>query len=94
MQRRIEQANRGRQTFQLLEHAGEILALVGEQLGDAPSAAVLQIVGQDHLAHGVDAVAFEEHVLGAAKADAGRAESDGVARLLRLIRIGADFACG
>ena len=28
------------------------------------------VVGQDHLAHRLDAVAFEEHVLGAAQADA------------------------
>ena len=33
-----------------------------------------RVVGEDHLAHRVDAVALEEHVLGAAEADALGAE--------------------
>ena len=48
-------------------------------------------VGQDHLAHGVDAVALEEHVLGAAEADALRAEGDRVGDLVGLVRVGADL---
>ena len=54
--------------------------------------AVLDVLGEDHLAHRVDAVAFEEHVLGAAQADADGAERDGVGGLLRRVGIGADAA--
>ena len=39
------------------------------------------VVGEDHLAHGADAVLLEEHVLGAAQADAFGAEPDGDARV-------------
>jgi hypothetical protein len=52
------------------------------------------VLGEDHLAHGVDAVAFEEHVLGAAEADAGRAEGDGVGGLLGIVGVGADLEAG
>ena len=38
--------------------------------------ALLERLGEDHLAHRVDAIAFEEHVLGAAQADADGAERD------------------
>ena len=51
---------------------------------------VLERLGEDHLAHRVDAVAFEEHVLGAAEADADGAERDGVRGLLRRVGVGAD----
>ena len=43
----------------------------------------------DHLAHRDDAVCLEEHVLGAAKADALGAEFPGGARIGRRIGIGA-----
>jgi hypothetical protein len=52
------------------------------------------VVGQDHLAHGGDAVALEEHVLGAAQADALGAElagplgaSAGVSALVRTLSV-------
>ena len=38
------------------------------------------VVGEDHLAHGDDALALEEHVLGAAQADAFGAELAGLRR--------------
>ncbi len=44
--------------------------------------------GADHLAHGKNALALEEHVLGAAKADAERAECASLASILR--RVGVD----
>ena len=47
---------------------------IGRILASARAAA-LGIVGQDHLAHGDDAVGVEEHVLGAAEADALGAEA-------------------
>ena len=64
------------------------LALHGQQLGER-LLATLDVVGEDHLAHGGDAVAAEEHVLRAAEADALRAEGDGVGRLVGLVGVGA-----
>ena len=89
VQRRIEQADGGRETLEGLEDAGEVLALIGEELGEG-LLPVGHVVGEDHFAHGVDAVALEEHVLGAGEADAGGAERDGVSGLLRGVGIGAD----
>src|SRR5271168_362973 len=51
-------------------------------------------VGQNHLAHGVDAVAFEEHVLGAAESDAVRAEGNCVGGLFGGVGVGADAHAG
>jgi hypothetical protein len=47
------------------------------------------IAGDDHLAHGGDAVALEEHVLGAAEPDALGAEVAGDPRVARRIGVGA-----
>ena len=65
VQRRVEEADGGREAFERLEDADEVFLLVGQQLGER-LLPVLDVVGENHLAHGVDAVAFEEHVLGAA----------------------------
>ena len=46
---------------------------IGSSLASAARRACL-VVGQDHLAHGEDALVLEEHVLGAAQADALGAE--------------------
>jgi hypothetical protein len=81
------------QALEGLEDAGEVALLVGQELGQG-RLAVLDGVGEDHLAHGVDAVALEEHVLGAAEADAGGAERDGVLRLLGRVGVGADLELG
>ena len=70
------------------EDAFEIALLQRQQFGERFFAA-FHVVGQNHLAHGDDAVAFEEHVLGAAEADAFGAESDGVFDLIGLVGIGA-----
>ena len=56
-----------------LEQLDEVRALHRQQLGERRAAARL-VVGEDHLAHRDDAVALEEHVLGAAEADALGAE--------------------
>ena len=77
VQRRVEEADGGREAFQRLEDADEVALLVRQQLGERGFAG-LDVVGEDHLAHGVNAVAFEEHVLGAREADAGGAERHGV----------------
>ena len=77
VQRRIEQADRHRQALHRLEDADEVLALERQQLRQGRLAASSSFVGQDHLPHGEDAVAVEEHVLGAAQADALGAELAG-----------------
>ena len=73
VQRRIQEANRRRIALQRPEDAGEVLALVRQQLGER-RLPLLERLGEDHLAHRVDAVALEEHVLGAGEADADGAE--------------------
>ena len=73
VQRRIEQPDRHRQALHDLEQLDEILALHRQELGERGAARFL-VVGEDHLAHGADAVLVEEHVLGAAEPDALGAE--------------------
>ena len=79
VQRRVEQADGDGQAAHDLEQGFEIGALHGQDFRER-AAAPLLVVGADHLAHGQDAVGLEEHVLGAAEADALGAE---LARLAR-----------
>ena len=65
MQRRVEQPDGDRQSGHDLEELDEIGALHGQDLGER-RAATLLIVGQDHFAHGDDAIGIEKHVLGPA----------------------------
>ena len=71
-----------------LEQIGEVLPLHRQQLGERGAAAFL-VVGEDHLAHRDDALALEEHVLGAAQADAFGAEVARGARVERRLGVGA-----
>jgi hypothetical protein len=66
----------------------EVLALHGQDLGQGFTRPK-DIVGQDHLAHRVDAVALEEHVLGAAQADALGPEGPGHSGVVRGVGVGA-----
>jgi hypothetical protein len=59
------------------EDAFEVLALQRQQLGEGLARGRLA-VGEDHLAHRIDPLTTEEHVLGAAEADALGAEGDGL----------------
>ena len=93
MERRVEQADGGGQAFQLGEDAGEVLALVGEEFGEGCLTA-FEGSGEDHLAHGVDAVALEEHVLRAGESDAGGTERESDAGLFRGVGVGADGEAG
>ena len=86
MEWRIEKADRGRSAVEGLEDAFEVVPLVGEQLGERLAAVVL-VLGENHLPHRVDAVALEEHVLGPRQADALGAEGDRVTNLLRRVGI-------
>src|SRR5580704_9437843 len=54
-------------------------------------AARFLVAGQNHLAHGADAVLVEEHVLGAAEPDTLGAEFDRGTRIGRRVGIGAHF---
>ena len=65
MQRRVKQANCDRQTIHDFKQFDEIGALHRQQLVEGRTTSFL-VVGQDHFAHGDDALAFKEHVLGAA----------------------------
>ena len=69
VQRRVEQPHRHRQPAHRPEDADEVLALEREQ--DVVRRLLLRLgLGEDHLPHGSDPLLAEEHVLGAAEADA------------------------
>ncbi len=89
MQRRIEQADACWTAGQGAEDAFEIALLQWQQLVER-GFAIFQGFRQNHLANGDDAIALEEHVLRAAKADAICPESDSVFDLIGLICIGAE----
>ena len=80
VQRRVEQTNRHRQAIHRFEDADEVFLLLRAQLLER-GALLVGRVGQDHALHDREPVA-QEHVLGAAQADAFRAE---LARLLRVL---------
>ena len=63
-------------------------SLHGQELGERRAARLL-VVGEDHFAHGLDALFLEEHVLGAAKPDALGAETNGGLRICRRVGVGA-----
>ena len=88
MQRRVEQADGDRKPGHDLEQFGEVLALHRQELGERGAASLLG-VGEDHLAHRDDPLAVEEHVLGAAEADALGAERAGDAGVGRGLGVGA-----
>ena len=64
------------------------LALQRQQLVQR-GAAIGLVVGEDHPLHDRDAAFAEEHVLGAAQADAARAEVVGQLRLIGQVGVGA-----
>ena len=66
----------------------EVLALHRQQLVQR-LAAILLVVGENHALHDRDAAFAEEHVLGAAQADAVGAERVGQLGLVRMIGVGA-----
>ena len=64
VERRIEQADRDRQPRHDAEQFNKIDALHGQYPLERRTATFF-VLGHDHLAHGNDALFFEEHVLGA-----------------------------
>ena len=93
VERRIEETDRGREAFERFEDAGEVLALVRQELLEGVFALGC-LLGENHLAHRVNAVALKEHVFGAGEADASRAKGDGIFGLLGIIGIRAYFKAG
>src|SRR5258708_7365089 len=89
VQRGIQKPDRRRMSLQFLEHSYEILLLVGQDFGQRLSPVFLG-VSQNHFAHGVNAIAFKEHVLAAAQANANSTERDAVGRLFRRVGVGPD----
>ena len=88
----IEEADGDRGALCGLEHADEVVALVGEEFLEGFGAG-FGFFGDDHLAEGGDAVAFEEHVLGAAEADALGTEVSCSCDILGCVGVGADLEC-
>ena len=93
VQGRVEQADGHGEAVHGLEQAFEVAALDGQQLGQCHAASGL-VVGEDHFAESLDAVALEEHVLRTAEADALGAEPECLCGILRRVGIGADFQHG
>ncbi len=90
MERRIEQADGDGQARHDFKELDEILALHGENFIQR-FAAGFHGFGKNHLAHGADALGAEEHVFGAAEANAFGAEIAGGAGFVWRFGIGADF---
>mmetsp|Transcript_22629 Transcript_22629/g.70837 ORF Transcript_22629/g.70837 Transcript_22629/m.70837 type:complete len:790 (-) Transcript_22629:118-2487(-) len=86
----VQEPNGDRQSVDRLEHAVEVVALLRHELvGGAAAGGV--VVGEDHLAHVVDAVPLEEHVLAAAEADPFGAEFHRELGLPRGVDVGSDL---
>ena len=89
MERRIQRADHHREAVHGGEQTGEIFALHGKELEQCLAAALL-VARQDHGLHMFDAVFGEEHVLGAAQADAFGAELTRGLGVARDVGIGAN----
>ena len=89
VQRRVEQPNGDRQPLHGTENPDEVGLLHGQNLAQRAHAGV-GIVGQNHLADRVDAVALEEHVLGPTQADALGTERARDLGVVRRVRVGPD----
>ena len=89
VERRVDQPDDDREPVHLLEDAGEVGALEGQQFGQPPLA-FLAVLGQDHLLHEGQALLLHEHVLGAAEPDALGAEAARHLGVARIVGIGPD----
>ena len=93
VQRWIEQADGCRQTFEFFKDAGEVFALIRQEFAESLFA-IVEVVCENHFAHGVNAVTFEEHVFGASEADADSTEGNGLAGLLWRVGVRANVKTG
>ena len=92
VQRRVDQPDRDRQAVHRLEDADEVLALQRLQRVER-RLPLLVALGEDQLLDELAPVA-EEHVLGAAQADALRAEPAGPLGVLGGVGVGAHVERG
>ena len=88
MQRRVDQADDYGQAGHGFEQAIEIFTLEGQQFVQSGLALGNIITCQDHILDDGQALGFEEHVLGAAKANPLRAVRTGPAGILRVVSVG------
>ena len=88
VQRGVEQADGYAKAVHGFEDAFEVAALHGQELGQGHATAFF-VGGENHFAYGLDAVAFEEHVLGAAQADALGSEAASLAGVAGRVGVGA-----
>ncbi len=93
MQRGIEKTDCYTETVHCFEDAFEVAALYGEKFGESGFAA-FEVGGKNHFANSLDAVAFEEHVFGAAQTDALCAECACLLGIAGGIGVGAHKCVG
>ena len=89
VQRGIEEADGYRHAFESFVQLLKVALLIRQDLRKS-GLALFDGVGADHLAERGDTVGFEEHVLGAAEADALGAQLAGLLRVARGVGVGAD----
>jgi hypothetical protein len=85
---RVDQADDDRQAIHGAEEAQEILALEGQEDGQALVDHLRVVLVEDHPLHVRQAVLLEEHVLGAAEADALGAVLSGALGVDRVVGVG------
>ena len=90
VERRVEEADGDRLALHRLVERLKVALLVRHDLGEG-LLAVLGVLGDDHLTHRLDALALEEHVLGAAQADALCAEGEALLGVTRGVGVGPDL---
>ena len=90
VQRRVDEPDDHRQAVHRLEDAVEVTALHRQQLGQL-DAALLLVRRKDHLLHDRKAFLLHEHVLGAAEADALRAERASAHGVVRVVAVRPDL---
>ena len=87
---RIEQTDGDRAALHGLVDGLKVSLLDRLELGQRLFA-LLRGLGDDHLAHGLDAVSLKEHMLGTAQADALGAEGGSLLGVVRGVGVGADL---
>ena len=90
VQGRIEETDGDRQSIHRLENPLEIGPLNRQKLGQRATPPAF-VPGDDHLAHGGNSVALEEHVLGAAQPDSFGAEPARDSRVGRRVGVCPDL---
>ena len=93
VERWVEQTDVDWESVHGEQDAVEVLGLIRQQLGKSLHAAFL-VLGKNHLAHCLDLLTLEEHVLGAAEAYAYSAEVAGNSCIVWSISIGANNELG